>query len=444
MVAMPDSGNTNQMVGAVIKPQLGTNASGRRLAINGGEPVRPSARSWPEWPVAASGAKDLVEEVLRSTRWTLSSAGDRELFERRFAKAFAAYVGSRHCVPVDHGSSALVIGLESLGLDEGALVAVPSFTWVACAAAVFRAGLVPVLVDVDKDTGCVGPSALDVHADVEAVMAVHMACVMADVPALVRAAESVGAVVVEDVAQAHGARWLGRSAGSIGILGCFSMQQTKVLAAGEGGAVVTDDPGLATVLEELRADSRRHPAAPIGGGKTELVEAATYLMGANFCLDEFNAAILCAQLEELDAQHETRNGNHDLLESLLADVEGVRLLRPRPAQTRMSIYEASFIFDPLPSGMTNEWLAEALTAELGLPFYPPRAPLHRSRLLRPWAKPSLGARAQRFRDFARVTTFPNSDYLARHSVLTHHRAFLGTNDDMIDMANAVRKVVDVH
>jgi dTDP-4-amino-4,6-dideoxygalactose transaminase len=441
---MFDMGGIKLVLEAVSKPQLGTKASDRRLALHGGEPVRSALRRWPEWPVAVNGARDLLEEVLCSNRWTLSSAGDRELFERRFAKAFAAYVGSSHCVPVDHGSSALVIGLEALGLDEGALVAIPSFTWVACAAAVFRAGLVPVLVDVDKDTGCIGPSALDVYEDVEAVMAVHMSCVMTDVPALVRAAESVGAVVVEDVSQAHGARWLDRSAGSIGTVGCFSMQQTKVLAAGEGGAVVTDDPGLATVLEELRADSRRPPTTPIGGGKTELVEAATYMMGANFCLDEFNAAILCAQLEELDAQHETRNANHDLLESLLADVEGVRLLRPRPAQTRMSIYEASFIFDPLPSGMTNERLAEALTAELGLPFYPPRDPLHRSRLLRPWAKPSLGARAQRFRDFAKGTTFPNSDYLARHSVLTHHRAFLGTNDDMVDMARAVRKVVEVH
>jgi hypothetical protein len=88
--------------------------------------------------------------------------------------------------------------------------------------------------------------------------------------------------------------------------------------------------------------------------------------------------------------------------------------------------------------------AEALTAELGIWFYPPRAPLHRSRSLRPWAKPSIGERSQRFRELNRGNEFPNSDYLARHSVLTHHRAFLGTEEDMVDIATAIRKVIAAH
>src|SRR5262245_40111931 len=97
-------GGIKLVLGPVTKPQLGTKASDSRLALQGGEPVRSASRRWPEWPVAVSGARYLLEEVLCSNRWTLSSAGDRELFERRFAKAFAAYIGSRHCVPVDHGS----------------------------------------------------------------------------------------------------------------------------------------------------------------------------------------------------------------------------------------------------------------------------------------------------------------------------------------------------
>jgi L-glutamine:2-deoxy-scyllo-inosose/3-amino-2,3-dideoxy-scyllo-inosose aminotransferase len=169
---------------------------------------------------------------------------------------FAEYTHTRYCVPVDHGSSGLVVALESLGLEFGDRVLVPALTWVASATAALRAGLVPVLVDVDSDTGCVGPNDLDLGVGARAVVVVHWSCAMADVPAIASVAEPRQMAVIEDCAQAHGAAWMDRPAGSQGCLGCFSMQQGKVLTAGEGGAVVTNDDRLAGVLEELRADSR--------------------------------------------------------------------------------------------------------------------------------------------------------------------------------------------
>ena len=109
-----------------------------------------------------------------------------------------------------------MIALESLGLEHAAPVLVPALTWTASATAVFRAGLVPVLVDVDQATGCLDPAAVAAETEAAAVIAVHWACTMADVPALIAAAEALGAGVIEDAAQAHGARWLGRPAGSLG------------------------------------------------------------------------------------------------------------------------------------------------------------------------------------------------------------------------------------
>ena len=207
---------------------------------------------------------------------------------------FADYVRVRHCVPVDHGSSALVVALESLGLDYGDTVLVPALTWVATASAVLRAGLLPVLVDVAADTGCMGPGDLDLQAGPRAVIAVHWSCAMADIPAIQDACAHRDISVVEDAAQAHGAEWLGRPAGSLGRLGCFSMQHSKVLTGGEGGAVVTGDDALAPRLEELRADSRRYAGAAAAAQGLELEESASVL-GANFCLSEFSA-VLCAQL----------------------------------------------------------------------------------------------------------------------------------------------------
>ncbi len=411
-----------------------------RLALNGGSPVRPADRAWPVWPVPAPDAARHLLEVLHSRRWAISSPRHGELFERRFARDFAAYLGARHCVPTDHGSSALVVALESLGLDYGDPVLVPALTWTASATAVLRAGLLPVLADVDPDTGCLDAPAVRDQPDVRAVVVVHWAAAMADVPAITKAVADRGCPVIEDAAQAHGARWLGRAAGTLGRLGCFSMQHSKVLTSGEGGAVVTDDDTLAGRLEELRADSRRYRDDP-REGELDLRESAT-VMGANFCLSEFAAALLCAQLPLLDEQHAIRDRNYARLAELLAGVPSVRLLRRRPEQDRLSLYEVPIIVDRLPAGADNAWVAAALTAELGMRAYPPRPPLQRSALLQPWTKPALAPLAERFAARHRGRTFPGAEHLARHAVLLHHSAFLGAERDMTDIAEAVVKVVD--
>ncbi|WFE60205.1 DegT/DnrJ/EryC1/StrS family aminotransferase [Micromonospora sp. WMMD712] len=412
-----------------------------RLAIAGGAPVRSPDRPWPTWPQPAPGAAAALAAVLDSGRWAISSPRcGGELYERRFARLFSQYLDVAHCVPVDHGSSALVIALESLGLSHGDVVLVPALTWVATASAVLRAGLVPVLTDVSPETGCIEADGLDLDVDPGAVIVVHWSAVMADVPAITAAVDSRGIVVIEDAAQAHGAQWLGRHAGTIGRLGCFSMQNGKVLTCGEGGAVVTDDEHLAGVLEELRADSRRYRSDEARPGELDLVETAT-VQGANFCLDEFSAALLCAQLGMLDAQHDIRNRNYARLGELLADVPGVRLLCPLPQQNRISVYEAPIVFDDLPEGRSNRDLADALTAELGVRFYPPREPLDRSHLLRPSTKPALASLAQRFHELHRGRHFPHAERMAGHAVLTHHSTFLGDEEDMVDIAAAVAKVV---
>jgi L-glutamine:2-deoxy-scyllo-inosose/3-amino-2,3-dideoxy-scyllo-inosose aminotransferase len=216
------------------------------------------------------------------------------------------------------------------------------------------------------------------------------------------------------------------------------MQHSKVLTCGEGGAVVTNDPGTAIRLEELRADSRRNRADP-RPGELDLSETAS-VMGANFCLSEFGAALLCAQLAELDAQHGVRNRNYARLAALIEQIPGVRLLRQDPAQDRLSLYEVPIIFDPLTADRDNAWVAAALTAELGMRAYPPRVPLQRSPLLRPWTKPAIAPLAGAFASRCAGRVFPGAEFLASHAVLLHHSAFLGTEDDMADLADAVAKV----
>lgn len=287
--------------------------------------------------------------VLKSSRWAITSPhGHSSLWERRFAEAFASFTGTHFCVPVDHGSSALTIAAESLQLPYGSLVAVPALTWVASASAVMRAGLVPIVVDVSTRDGCLSVDTLNASEPPDgyaAIVAVHYASGMTDVPQI-RAAWP-QTPVIEDAAQAHGAEWEGRPAGSIGLLGCFSMQNQKVLTAGEGGAVVTSDASLRTRLEELRADSRSYAPDVPGPLELDLVESAG-TMGHNYCMTEFQAALLCAQLESLEEQNLVRERNYEALRTQLADVAAVRMFERSASQNRLSVYETTLIFqDPI-------------------------------------------------------------------------------------------------
>jgi dTDP-4-amino-4,6-dideoxygalactose transaminase len=409
-----------------------------RLAVDGGSPIRRD-KPWPTWPEVAPGAERAVLAALHSGRWAISSTyNGSPLYERRFAEEFARYLGAEHCIPTDHGSSALVIALESLGLEYGTEVVVPTMTWVATASAVLRAGLVPVLADVDPDSGCLTAETVEpvLGPRTGAILVVHWACVMADMPAILALANQRGIAVVEDAAQAHGAAIAGRRAGTFGRLGCFSMQHAKVLTCGEGGAVVTGDARLAHRLQELRADSRRYVDRPVVG-QLELQETAS-VMGANFGLDDVSAALLCAQLEILDEQHERRRRNYRLLGRLLGDVPGVRLLREHPQQDRLSLYEVPLLFDLDPR--ENQDLDRALAAELQVKAYRARAPLYRSSLLQPWTKTGLGELVGAFAARNENRSFPGADSISASAVVFHHSVFLGDEDDMHDLASAVRKV----
>jgi len=438
--------------------------SGTALAVNGGTPVRDPGLAWPRWPQPAPNAEGYLLDVLHGPRWALTGPiRESPLYERRFARDFAAWTGARHCVPVDHGSSALVIGLESLGLDFGDRVLVPALTWTASATAALRAGLVPVLVDVDPVTGCLNTDSLMRDVGAKAAVVVHWSCAMADMAALNAAGERLDITMVEDCAQAHGARLDGQTAGTWGRVGCFSTQQGKVLSSGEGGAVITDDDDLALRLQELRADSRSYRTDIGGHGELETVESAT-VMGSNFCLNEFGAALLCAQLEVIDAQQETRWRNYMALTEIVAGIPSE--VPPKTASivwdlayewgdagwmaergghnsltAPMSIYELPFIFDDLPPGVTTAQLARALTAELGTECYLTDEPLNTSRLLRPWTKPTLRPLADEFVRLHQGRAYPHAEFFGRNTVVIHHSALLGTERDLRDIGAALDKLI---
>jgi dTDP-4-amino-4,6-dideoxygalactose transaminase len=215
-----------------------------------------------------------------------------------FEAAFADYCGAKHCVGVANGTDALELILAGLGVGPGDEVLVPTNTFVATVEAVCRTGARPRFVDVRPDTLLIDPAAAEaaVTPRTVAIMAVHLFGQMADVDALAALASRHGLAVVEDAAQAHGARYGGRRAGSCGAAAGFSFYPGKNLGAlGDSGAVVSDDAQLIARIRQL-ADH----------GRSVTDRYAHEVSGRNSRLDTLQAAVLLAKLAHLDGMNQAR------------------------------------------------------------------------------------------------------------------------------------------
>jgi len=207
---------------------------------------------------------------------------------------------------------------------------VPALTFSATASAALEQGIRPVFVDVDPGTMCIDPEAVRkaITPGTKAIVAVHLGAQMADMDSLLGIAHEHGIVVIEDCAHAHGARWGERGAGSLGSLGCFSFQASKILTSGEGGAILTNDERLAALCRSYVNFGR-------GAGGEGLSQT---VLGSNHRMTDFQAAVLLAQLERLPAQTRRRHENVRLLTELLGGVQGVKVLRPYPKVSTQAAY----------------------------------------------------------------------------------------------------------
>jgi len=408
------------------------------LAIRGGNPVR--TKSWPRWPKVTNNTEKIIADVLHSGRWAISgSYAGQECFERKFARAFASYNGTRYCVPCTSGSTALTLALRALDIGPDQEVLVPGLTWVACPAAVCEVGAIPILVDIDEASLCMSAASAEeaINEKTAAILLVHLMCSVADLDAFLELSERHRIPIIEDCAQSHGALWRKRRVGGFGRIGCFSMQQTKVLTSGEGGAVITDDPALHERLEQLRADGRRFSGAPVLG-ELELEERGEVL-GRNYSLSEFNAALLLEGLERLDEEHAWRHARAEHLGRCLRRVGGVRTIVHPPEVNVPSYFNYPIILDLAEFGNhTNKTIARALQAELNVAVKPIYPPLNQHRLYNPSTLPLFrscpaAVDPKRF-------DLPKATEISQRCVCLPHQVLLADDGSMEDIALAVEKV----
>ena len=333
--------------------------------------------------------KSAIARVIESGWYVLGE--ETENFEREFA----GYCGVAHCIGVANGLDALTLILRGYGIGAGDEVIVPSHTFIATWLAVSQAGAQPVPVEPDAATYNIDPARIEaaITPRTRAIIAVHLYGQPADMNLICEIAQRHGLRVIEDAAQAHGARYQGRRAGSLGDAAGFSFYPGKNLGAlGDGGAVTTNDAALATRLRQLR-----------NYGST--VKYKHEVQGVNSRLDEIQAAVLRVKLKQLDAENAARRV---VAENYLARLQGLPVTLPRVLPGCEPVWHLMVL-----RGAQRGRLQAALTSSgIGHMVHYPTA-CHRQGAYASGAWPSL-ALAEQLAD--EVLSVPIAPYLSAHDV----------------------------
>jgi dTDP-4-amino-4,6-dideoxygalactose transaminase len=293
-----------------------------------------------------------LEEVAESTAYTLGPK------VAAFEQAFAAYAGARHCIGVNSGTSALHLALLAAGVGPGDEVITVPMTFIATAWAISYLGATPVFVDVDPVTYTMDPSQVEkrLTAKTKALLPVHLYGQPADLDPLLEISRRHGIPLIEDAAQAHGARYQGRGAGTFGRCGCFSFYPGKNLGAyGEAGAIVTEDDALAARLRSIRDHAQRE--------RYHHEE-----IGFNYRMEGFQGAVLGIKLNYLERWTEGR--------IFLAERYGRRLAElplqlPQAAPDRRHVWHLYVVLHPERDRLRSGLEARGIQTGLHYPI-----PLH--------------------------------------------------------------------
>lgn len=243
----------------------------------------------------------------------ISSTGK---YVTQFEENFSKYCGVRYGVATSNGTTALHLALAALGIGEGDEVIVPDITFAATINAVIYTGATPVIVDIEEDSWCIDPNEIEkaITPNTKAIIPVHIYGQPCDMGRICNIAREHDLYIVEDCAEAHGAKWEDRKVGSFGIISCFSFFGNKVITTGEGGMCITDRKDLNEKMRMLRDH-----------GMSKERKYYHEVIGFNYRITNLQAAIGLAQLEHIDEILEWRESLEDEYRKVFAEVPGVRM-----------------------------------------------------------------------------------------------------------------------
>lgn len=396
------------------------------LAINGGPQAK--RKPFPDWPAYDERELAAVASVIESRQWWRIAGAQVTSFE----KEFAAYHGARHALGVTNGTQAIEIALGALGIGRGDEVLVPAFTFISTATGVLGANAVPIMVDIDPHTYCIDPDALAaaITPRTRAIIPVHMAGHVADMDAIEEIARRHDLIVLEDAAHAQGAEWKGQLVGSLHAGGIYSFQAGKLMTAGEGGLILSNDEAFI---------ERCFLFASCGRPQADRTYQHS-LLGTNARMSELHAAVLRVQLTRLDEHIERRETNSSLLDSLLCEIPGIVPQGRDPRVTRNPHYMYMFRYDPATfGGLRRQQFVDALIAE-GVPAYVAYPAIHQTPVFRERNfAPRWLPDDPLLPDYNAVHC-PVAEEVGDRVVWLHHRVLLGDAGDVTELAEAIKKI----
>ena len=319
------------------------------------------------WPSFTTEEADAVRDVLLSNKvnyWTGTEC-------REFEKEYAAWAGTRYAVALANGTLALDVALHALGIGPGDEVVVTPRTFIASVSCVVNAGATPVFADVDPDSGNLSAETIArvLTPRTRAVICVHLAGWPCDMDPIMALAEQHGLKVIEDCAQAHGARYKGRSVGSIGHVGAWSFCQDKIMTTGgEGGMVTTNDETLWRDMWSFKDHGKSYAAVY----EREHPPGFRWLhegFGTNWRMLEMQAAVGRIQLRRMAAWHEERLRNASRIWAAASGLPGLRV-PPLPAHCEHAAYKCYVYVEPemLREGWNRDRIVATINAA-GVPCY---------------------------------------------------------------------------
>lgn len=401
-----------------------------KLAIQGG-PQAAATLKMPDWPTLTDEDRQAVMETLETKEWGRLIPNSRT---EAFEKAYAAYHDAHHAIAVSNGTVALELALLAAGIRPGDEVLVPAITFIASAGAIVRVGAVPIFVDSDPETLAISAPAVEaaITPRTRGIVAVHYGGYPVDFDALLPIVKKHDLVLVEDCAHAQGTAWRGRKVGAFGHFGAFSFQQSKSLASGEGGIVLTNDDDLA---EEARL---YHNIGRVVGrpGYEHLV------LASNYRLPELSAALLLSQFSRLQKQVEQRMRGASFLADELEAIGGIKPLKPDPRITQRGYYFMVLRYDRTQfAGAPLGQFIKALRAEgvpcssgYGMPLY--KQPAFRGEHV----ADLLGRSTEDIPDYPNLFLPVAEHFCAEEQITLPHQLLLAGHNELQMIVAAIAKI----
>lgn len=397
----------------------------KTLAINGGTRVK--TKDFPKWPYSNEREIELVREVFETGNWWRMTGDKVKAFEKNFADLHNV----KYCLGVTNGTHAIELALTTLGIGHGDEVIVPAVTFISTGSAVIYVNATPVLVDIDPETFCMLPEAFEraITPRTKAVIPVHMAGHACNMEEICKIAKKHNIKVIEDAAHAHGGECNNKKIGSYGDMAIFSFQNGKIMTCGEGGALVTNDEELYKKAYLIHGVGR-----PEGDRTYEHT-----VLGSNYRMNEFSAAILIAQQERLEEMNKKREKNARVLNELLSNVRGITPQKAKEYATVNTHYMYMFYYDSKCfNNLSRTTFVEYLNAE-GIPAF----------VCFPVLSDATFFRKNEF--YGRINNsekcvsqkIPNARRVAKEVVWIPHYTLLGDEKDIKEIFCAIKKIQDV-